>query len=514
MINFVLIVWDIYSNKTYFGWHLSMKLFLIISLVLISIASSEIIEEDNVLILTENNFNEALEKHNQILVEFYAPWCGHCKKFAPEYSQAAAKLKETGSEIRLGKVDASVYEDLAVSWDIKGFPTLIFFTNKSSMGYNGPREADGIIEWLNKKSKSPTTPIETMEELEKFSGTDNIAIVGFFKPENPATVYIGVARKIDFLQFGLCKNEELFDSDLAGKEGVIIYKGFDEKKVVFDQELNVEKLEIFLQIHQFELVSEFSEEVSARFGDTYIDKHLLLFAPKDDNNTKELIETLREIALEFRGQILVITVDTINFLLNTILDYFDVSLDEVPCLRSVVLSGEEVSRYKPDNTNLSIEGIRKFVQDFLAGKLKSHRKSEETPEDWDDEAVLLLTASNFNNIVLKRKSKKALVLFYSPSSRQSNELQPIWDKLGDHYGNDEDVIIAKIDASKNEVEGIKISSYPTIKYFPLASDEILDYTGERDLDSFIKYIETDSKDESEPKLVSETFEGSPAHEDL
>jgi len=66
-----------------------------------------------------------------------APWCGHCKQLAPEYESAAQHLSETESEIKLGKVDATIESDLAEKFGIRGYPTLKFFKGGEPIDYTG-----------------------------------------------------------------------------------------------------------------------------------------------------------------------------------------------------------------------------------------------------------------------------------------------------------------------------------------------------------------------------------------
>lgn len=85
-----------------------------------------------------------------MLVEFYAPWCGHCKQLAPEYARAAQILAE--QDQYLAKVDATENHDLANRFDLQGYPSIFFFENGVKEEYTGSRDTNGIVKWMTRRT--------------------------------------------------------------------------------------------------------------------------------------------------------------------------------------------------------------------------------------------------------------------------------------------------------------------------------------------------------------------------
>lgn len=104
----------------------------------------------SVISLTSTNFESKIQSGGIWLVEFYAPWCGHCKNLAPEWEKAATVLKGIAN---VAALDADEHKDLAQKYKIEGFPTIkCFFTDASGRlvltEYDGSREASAIVKWI------------------------------------------------------------------------------------------------------------------------------------------------------------------------------------------------------------------------------------------------------------------------------------------------------------------------------------------------------------------------------
>ncbi|CAM9896780.1 unnamed protein product, partial [Hapterophycus canaliculatus] len=77
-------------------------------------------------------------------VEFYAPWCGHCRKLEPAWNALAEKL---GGQVNVGKVDVTGNKALGKRFGIKGFPTLMFFSHGKMSKYAGPRKLENLVDF-------------------------------------------------------------------------------------------------------------------------------------------------------------------------------------------------------------------------------------------------------------------------------------------------------------------------------------------------------------------------------
>jgi protein disulfide-isomerase A1 len=468
--------------------------------------STSINEEDNVLVLNTKNFDYAVKTYKYLLVEFYAPWCGHCKALAPEYVAAAKQLHEEGSEIRLAKVDATVETAIAEKHEVSGYPTLKFYKNGKFSEYKGGRKGPLIAEWLKKKTGPSLLTLDNVDEAKKFIDTHQIAIIAFAKSENVKKTIDEVSDSFEEgVDFAITSSPALFtEFQIAADNQLVLFRKFDDPRLEmpdFTTETTAEQIKTFIAGNQLPLVVEFSAEVAQKVFGGEVKKHVLLFESSKADTAKANQDNLREVAKDFKGKVICLHINTDEEDNERILDFFGIKKDELPALRAVVL-GKDLSKFKPDTKDFSVAALKEFIGKFVDGKLKAHLLSQELPADWDKEPVKVLVSSNLNQFATD-PSKAVFVEFYAPWCGHCKALKPIWDQLGEAYKSSPDIIIGKVDATANEFDEFKVQSFPTLKFWPKADSSnptpaVIDYTGDRTLEALKKFVDSNGKEDGKP----------------
>uniref|UniRef100_A0A0K8T6S4 protein disulfide-isomerase n=1 Tax=Lygus hesperus TaxID=30085 RepID=A0A0K8T6S4_LYGHE len=489
----------------------------------------DIEEEAGVLVLNENNFDEAVKIHEYILVEFYAPWCGACVSFAPEYVKAASRLSDRKSSIKLAKVDATMEERLADKYNVNYLPTLKFFTNSNPTDYDGGMTDREIVDWLRLKSQpnrgeaeelsGPVHILTTAGSLDAFLTTHEKALVAYCSEPNSQLLEIFKQASLNVKDhsFGLVQDASLINSTEFVEDGQIhLHKRirigmYDLPRVEYKGGFDVNELQKFIEANSFPTILQLEPKTAQYVFNSEVKTHVLLLVSSLNGEFETLAEPLMNVAQEIRERagnvmdksVLFVVVDTDNADHSKLLTILGVQkkLGSLPTIRIIKLGkkGEPIKKYKPAGS-LGIywdpERVKKFVEDYLEGKLESYLISQKLPKDWDANPVKVLTAENFDDIAFD-KEKNVLVQFYSPWCGYCHRLEPIYEEVAKvfsrRFDGGVDYIIAKIDATANELENTNITQYPTIKLYKRGTNKVIDFIGKRSVEALVKFVETGGK---------------------
>jgi protein disulfide isomerase family A protein 3 len=432
--------------------------------------------EADVVVLTDANFDEIVNKEDLIIVEFYAPWCGHCKKLAPAWEEAAGTLIKNDPPVKLAKVDCTVETKVAGKYGISGYPTIKVFRKGTPSDYKGPRDAPGIVSYARKNAGPSAKPLNTAEEAKKFiSNPSDINIVGI----KGNSEFLKVADSLrDEFRFGVVSDKSLID---GLTDAVTIFRS-EKDKIVFP---GSGSLSDWIYEQSVLVPGEFTKDNQNRYLRTKLPV-LKLFTDVDwKSNLKQTnywLNRLKKIAEStFQGKLLFAIADKVHHA-------EDIAKFAITSFPGIGIEDAANSQRYRFNEEFSVANVIQFAKDFLEGKVKSYIKSEPTPVQ--DGPVTIVTGDNFKDIVLD-PSKDVLLEMYAPWCGHCKSLEPVYNELATNLKSESNLVIAKMDATANDSPHGKYQAkgYPTILFSPANNhDNPVAYSGARDVKSFTDYL--------------------------
>ncbi|XP_030832527.1 protein disulfide-isomerase A3 [Strongylocentrotus purpuratus] len=469
-----------------------MNALLLISLLFGVAYGSDVID------FTDDDFKDNIGDHSLILVEFFAPWCGHCKKLAPEFETAATTLQRESPPIALAKVDCTANTQTCGAYGVSGYPTLKVFRNGEPSDYQGPRESAGIISFMKKQAGPKSVVIATEAQFDDFTSGATAAIVGFFADETSAG--LKEFKKLTDAFFEEFRFAYTLDSGLAekhsGTDKVVLFRPpqlaskFEESQAVFDGAIKKKDVEKFIRENVHGLCGYMTADNQAQFT-----KKPLLTAyynvdyKLDKKGTNYWRNRVMNVGREFIGSVYLSIASASDF--QRKLDDYDTSFDAEGGSPVVAIEGAKGEKFvMPEK--FTVKTLKAFIQAFVNGELEPFIKSEDIPAS-NDGPVKVVVGKTFDEIV-NDETKDVLIEFYAPWCGHCKTLEPKYNELGEALSGDNNIVIAKMDATANDVPpAFEVRGFPTLYWAPKNNKSSpKKYEGGREVPDFIKFIKKEA----------------------
>jgi protein disulfide-isomerase A1 len=440
-------------------------------------------EENDVVNLTDTNFDDFLATHEWVFVKYYAPWCGHCKTMAPGYSELALEHKYKENGIPIAKVDATVAKRVAEKMKPQGFPTLRLYNRGFEIDYKGGRDKKDIEAFIEAKMTAQAIQIDTEDEFEELKGA-HLAAIYFLDSRDSSDIaaFKRFILQFDKVPFAYTHNPKI-QKMMGGKGAATFYivRNFDEGDKLVDKDRPFKDSELAAEFKKvrFGHVMEFNDEVMTRI-DEEKKTTLYVFTADKRGPTAQIIHAL---APKYSKDFFFVMVDAADEKIKRIAEYFGIRGNEA--VRLMGYKGGKNQKFKVNE--LTESAITGLLDDFLAGKARQYLKTDPIPAT-NDAPIKNIVGANFGEMIIK-SNKHVLLEIYAPWCGHCKQMEPMYNELAIQLSGYDDILIAKMDGTGNEYPKVEATGYPTILLFLKGKkDKPVKFEGEKTLQKFLIFL--------------------------
>lgn len=297
-----------------------------------------------------------------------------------------------------------------------------------------------------------------------------------------------VSEKFQF--FHLNDKECAASYGVNSQPGLVLFRKFDNSPVVYSGSWESTPVVDWMTALSVPTLIDFSEDyIEPIFGQRK--PALFLFRSSADAD-KDFSKVFAEAASSLKGEILFVVSGVSDGIQQRLGEFIGVEESNLPTI-GLLDPADNMKKYTfPGSiSEMSVDSIKTFVSDFKARNLTPFLKSQEIPTD-NGEALKVIVGKNFKQTVLD-SDDDVFVKFYAPWCGHCKKMAPIWEELANDLKDVKGLVIGKFDATANEVDGVDIRGYPTLKFYPKGNKaEAIDYDGGRELDDFKNWLKEKS----------------------
>jgi len=271
---------------------------------------------------------------------------------------------------------------------------------------------------------------------------------------------------------------------VSSTPNVILFKQFDEKQNILDT--TWDGLSGFIKKNCVPTIDEIGPHNYKNYAESALPLAYLFVDLTVEGQKEQYLDIVSDIAKQTKGKLNWVYIDWAKYAKHS--ERLGLSGQTVPAVAIENLSVG--THYAFDETKpIDKPSLNGWIEQFLSGDLPPTIKSEEIPAD-NTGPVKVVVAKTFEQIV-NDPTKDVLLEFYAPWCGHCKALAPTFEELGKSLAGINSVVIAKIDATANDVNpNLGIRGFPTIKLFK-ANDKQhpVDYEGERTKADFLSFLE-------------------------